>query len=269
MRFFFDKHPVSQINDLIALYKPGEFESPTRSTVPLFSLLQHGGAVWGEIAGEFAAEGGAGEMHLEFTVEPPQGTGQPSHTDVMLINANRAFALEAKWTEPRYDTVGEWLGKGTNPDNRRMVMCGWLSLLRPCTRPLHVEAFTDAVYQMVHRAASACVAGRAPAMAYIQFSPLPDATPPDIARLKCDLAHLHHLLGDPTGFPFHLIEVEVSPTATFKRIKALPKGSAETARTVRAVLGKEPLFEFTISRWHTVGPARGSPGQRKPEKVGG
>jgi hypothetical protein len=43
MRLFFDKKPVASFDDVLTLYKTAEFKSPTRSTVPLLSLLRHGG----------------------------------------------------------------------------------------------------------------------------------------------------------------------------------------------------------------------------------
>ena len=249
MTMFFDKQPVSLVDDLLPFYKPGEFASPTRSTVPLFSLLKHGVGVWTRISQLFAEEGDAIDVHVEYTVSSPQGTGIPSHTDVMLRKAGLAGALEAKWSEPRYDTVAQWLNKGTNPRNRCAVMDGWLSLLASRVgRTLPRKAFDEAVYQMVHRAASACAVGTSPAMAYLQFSPLPDNTRPNIAQLENDLGHLHALLGKPAELPFYLLDVEIRPTAAFIEISGLPKGCASTAATVKAALLNGSLFDFTASR---------------------
>lgn len=251
MNLFFDKQPVATCDELLSLYKASEFESPTRSTVALFSLLKRGGEVWKSIAQDFDG------THLEFCVDPPQGTGKPSHTDVMLINGDRSLALEAKWTEPRYSTVGEWLDEGSNGENRRAVMRGWLQLLQPhAKRALEVAAFESAVYQMVHRAASAGAAGRKPALAYLQFSPLPDGSTADCQQLLDDLGHLHDLLGGPEGFPLRLIEVVARPTAAFEGIRSLRKGSGDTAEAVKRALRGEALFEFEGLQEYAVGAVR-------------
>ncbi|MGA3371372.1 MAG: hypothetical protein ABSC48_06370 [Terracidiphilus sp.] len=250
MKIFFDQKEISCLDDALDRikdkqgYDSDEFESSTCSTVPLISLLKHGGKVWSSIVGEFA--GNSCEAHLEYEVKPPQGNSKaPSHTDVMLIDGSRAIAIEAKWTEPRYEEVGEWLNKGSGPQNRRKVMNGWVSLLQKHTnKVLKIDDFSKTVYQMVHRAASACTFGN-PAMAYLQFSPLPCGSPPDNGQLKNDLKNFYDLLGCPTGFPFFLIEVEAKEKPAFGRIKGLPKGSASTAKTVKNALRDGPLFDFT------------------------
>lgn len=251
MKLYFDKQPVASYDDLLLHYKASEFESPARSTVPLLSLLKHGGEVLKSIVQDFT------EAHLEFCVDPVLGVGKPSHTDVMLLHGDQSLAIEAKWTEPRYATVGEWLAQGTNPDNRRAVMTGWLQLLQPhATKQLELGGFECAVYQMVHRAASACAAGREPALAYLQFSPLPDGSAPHSGQLLDDLGHLHDLLGRPEKFPFCLLEVVVKTTAAFEEIRDLPKACPETAEAVKKSLCGGPLFEFEGVRQYAVGGVR-------------
>ena len=70
--------------------------------------------------------------------------------------------------------------------------------------------------------------------------------------MKDDLKSLHGLLGDPVGFPFFLIEVEAIATARFEQIKGSPKGSVETAETVRNALRDGPLFDFSGYHLHRV-----------------
>jgi hypothetical protein len=252
MRLFFDRKPVASFDDVLTRYKTAEFKSPTRSTVPLLSLLKHGGAVWSRIVEELTPASCAGELHLEFTVAPPRGDGTASHTDVMLVDGNRAVAFEAKWTEPRYEEVRDWLTRGDHPDNRRAVMNGWLSLLQPhATTKLHLDDFMAAVYQAVHRAASACYAGQTPTMAYIQFCPLTNGCDPE-PWLMDDLCHLHTLLGAPEGFPFWFVEIVARPTPAFEQIRGLPKSSVETAEAVRNALLEGPLFQFTEFHLHRV-----------------
>lgn len=187
------------------------------------------------------------EIHLEYTVPPRAGKGIASHTDAMVVASDSALAIEAKWTEPRYETVGEWLKKGTNPSNRQAVMKSWLGLLQNhAHRTLTLENTSSAVYQMVHRAASACAAGLNPKLLYLQFTPLPNGTPADCLHLREDLYNLHSLLGSPVDFPFYLVELEVKPTAAYVAIASLPKGSTETAVKMMAALKGDPLFKFAL-----------------------
>jgi len=245
MTLFFDKQAVGHVDDLLPLYGPMEFASPTRSTVPLFSLLKHGDGIWASIVRLVAGEGCSTDLHVEYTVAPTNGTGKPSHTDVMLRKGSFAVAVEAKWTEPRYHTVQEWLLGGANLENRRAVMTGWLSLLESRVgRVLQLHNFDNAVYQMVHRAASACAVSTSPAMAYLQFSPLPNNTLPNIAQLKKDILNLQDLLGNTTALPLYLLVVEVEASAEFLQISELPRGSASTATEVKAMLRKKSLFNF-------------------------
>jgi hypothetical protein len=248
-RLFFNRQEARNIQQLIGRYPGAELSSPTCSTVPLLSFIKTGGEFWQNILSSFATNDDEVEVHAEFTVAPVAGRGKASHTDLMLIRPGHALAIEAKWTEPPYETVGEWLLGGdseNSPANRQRVMNGWLSLVQPSTKKLlSVRDFGDARYQMVHRAASACLSGSSPAVAYLQFSLEADGTTPHAQQLSHDLAHLHQLFGSPAKLPFVLYEVKMSATRAYQRIAHLPKGRAETAVKVRAaLLAKEPLFEF-------------------------
>ena len=129
MKLCFDRQAITSIDEALRFYKNSECESPTRSTIPLLSLLKHGGEIWKEVFQHFDLPDSSVEAHIEFTVSPPKGSGTASHTDIMLIDGDRAVAIEAKWTEPRYDDVGRWVMKGDNCQNRIEVTRGWLSLL--------------------------------------------------------------------------------------------------------------------------------------------
>jgi hypothetical protein len=164
----------------------------------------------------------------------------------MVRQQGRTLAVEAKWTEPRYDTVSEWLKKGSYLQNRKDVLTGWLDLLQKhALHELLIEDFYGAVYQMVHRAASACQAGSNPKLVYLVFKPSPDSRTANIQTICDDLTHLWSLLGSPSTFPFYLVEIPLLPMTTFDAIASLPKGKAETARPVRAALSSNnPLFSF-------------------------
>src|SRR5258708_4753147 len=168
----------------------------------------------------------------------------------MLLTCEHAVAVEAKWTEPRYETVSEWLSS----QNRREVLDGWLSLIQPfALEPLTSDDVASAVYQTVHRAASACHDGRIPKLVYLQFTPLPDRRAQEPALIQ-DLACLHRAIGAPTAFPFWLVDVEIEQTDAFKALRHLPKGSAATANAVIEALQNGPLFRFNGFRVQRVQP---------------
>lgn len=253
MKIYFNQDPVGNLDDVLDLYSEREFQSPTRSTVPLLSLLKDDSPMK-RLLRILELTNDSFKAHLEYEVGPFRGEGEASHTDLMLIQNGNAFAIEAKWTEPPYDSVEQWLGRGRTPANRREVMLGWLGCLqRYAVRKLDIGEFGAATYQMVHRAASACaecdVSGR-PALAYLQFSPLPNDSEPHTELLKDGLSHLYHLLGAPSNFAFLLIEVTAIPTEAFVLISGLRKGSSETARAVIGALGGAPLFRFSDFRTH-------------------
>ena len=97
---------------------------------------------------------------------------------------------------------------------------------------------------------TACFADRMPALAYIQFCPLPNGCDPSV-DLFSELSFLHDLLGSPTEFPFWFIEVVIRPTQAFETI-GKPRGSPETARSVQSALCDGPLFEFTNVHLHRI-----------------
>jgi len=251
-RLFLDRNPVVSIESALHLYSGKEFRSPARSTIPLLSLLRDGVPLFNEILSSVGIPS-ACEVHLEYTVAPPLGKGIPSHTDAMVTSEETSLAIEAKWTEPRYETVAEWLLQGSNPDNRRAVVRGWLKLLQRVTgTSLAIEGMSAAVYQMVHRAASACAAGKKPILLYLQFTPLPSGKSSACQHLRDDLQTLHNLLGSPKNFPFFLATVEVRPKQVYSTISGLPKGSSETARQVIAAMNRDRLFDFSMLGVHRI-----------------
>jgi hypothetical protein len=157
-----------------------------------------------------------------------------------------ALAIEAKWTEPRYETVAKRLTKkNSKGEDPRPFVEGWLELLQPhATKPLHLDDFADCVYQLVHRAASACGAGKRPHLAYLHFSAPGVRSGASSGQYEKDLAAVHTLLGHPTGFPFFVVDLPIEPTAAFRRIQDLKKGQAATGQQVRAALLADTLFEF-------------------------
>lgn len=248
----FDRERVRDFDELVGRYAKDEFASSFRSTVPLLALSQDAPGVFSAILAACQMQQPA-DIHFEYTVSSPRGTGKPSHTDVVVLAADAMLAVEAKWGEPRYETVGTWLGKAKPDDNRWKVMEGWLQLLEPhAALELKVDDFRDAVYQMVHRAASACSTAKLPRLAYLHFTPPPDRRAATSDQYLADLRHLHGLLVSPAAFPFYLVEVRATPTAAFAAIAGLPKGSAATSEPVRRALCTGGSFEFALGQVHSM-----------------
>jgi hypothetical protein len=182
----------------------------------------------------------------------------------MVRSGSNCLANEAKWTEPIYDTVSMWMrrvDRRRNPcegnSNRQDVLEGWLKLLAAqVNRELVAADFTDCIYQMVYRAASACYSIASPQLAYLLFTNSRD----DHAKRSKDywraLEKLHALLGNPTNFPFHFVEVQIKPTAAFDQLKNLLKGSPDTANAVQAALCNSKLFDFGSFQIHALVEAR-------------
>lgn len=94
------------------------------------------------------------KFHFEYRVPVRGGRGTPSHTDLMVIGEGSALAIEAKYTEPAYALVWDWLGRGPS-ENRRAVLAGWVDPINEKTGAnLEVGELGDVTYQLVHRTAS-------------------------------------------------------------------------------------------------------------------
>lgn len=99
---------------------------------------------------------------FEFSVPPLEGQGKPSVTDLMLSSEEIQIAIEAEFTEmfdTDYQTVSQWLEEGSYA-NRLAILDGWCDLLNPyldTTITANSSFIEDMPYQLLHRAASACM----------------------------------------------------------------------------------------------------------------
>ena len=253
-RLFFNNDAVASFEQLVDCYGTKEFLSPTRSTIPLLSLLKEKNKDFDELILRTGISSGA-EINIEYQVKSPQGRGKASHTDAMIIDGGECLAIEAKWTEPPYETVEAWIKKGPSRKNREAVMTGWLQYLqKQANRTLCLQDFNDVVYQMVHRAASACATGEHPKLLYLHFTPRPDEKTSDPQHLLDGLRHLHKLLGAPMSFPFFLAEMEAQPTDAYKPALSLTKNQPSTASELIMALKAEgnSLFKFTLKELHKI-----------------
>jgi hypothetical protein len=255
---FYNTAEAADFETLLAKFPIGAFASPYRSTVPLVCLVKDAFPTFRAIE---AACGGDGEsaLHFEYEVIPPGVQGNASQTDVMALSEKHAIAIEAKWSEPRYPTVSTRLKsrvaelakkditKGTRDHQaeQEAVIAAWLGLLTAVSaEPAKLSEYGAAVYQTVHRAASACSLSRPPALVYLHFEPSPVKGSASTDQYRSDLRHLHRLLGSPEGFPFYLVGVPLTATNAFRAIAGLQHGAVETDRHVRKAIMTSRLFEF-------------------------
>ena len=141
---------------MFSSHPDNEFKNLTRSTLPLL-------AYWKDEAAVLALIGSACEINDlvtasvtdEFPTPSATSRDKASFTDVMVVSRSTAVAIEGKWTEPRYETVSDWLSRG-DQSNRNKVLAHWLTLIRHRATNLKETGVADVPYQMIHRTASAC-----------------------------------------------------------------------------------------------------------------
>lgn len=132
---YYQQHFAPDTNALINRYETGEFQSPFRSTIPLLALIKDSGSALESLLDTLGVSLSP-KFVFEHQVETRGGRGKPSHTDLMITSSDRAWPVEAKWTEPRYPTVAEWIAeseRASTPEearrkrkNRAAVANGWL-----------------------------------------------------------------------------------------------------------------------------------------------
>jgi hypothetical protein len=247
--YYFDTEPQDGMDQLCKRMTGKALQSPYRSTVPLLSLVEHSQPEWQSLL-ELWSVPKSSAVHFEYCVASPKLGGNPSKTDALLMSDSTVCAVEAKWTEPRYPTVAKRISKpesdGADP---KQTVDGWLKYIQPFAKEeLRVDDFLNVVYQVLHRAASACAVATVrqcpPELVYLHFHPSPLRSSATTDQYISDLRHLRELLGDPAGFGLSVVEMRLEPTATFKSIKNLDKRNPETAIQVKAALCCGPLFTF-------------------------
>src|SRR6516162_9556411 len=111
--FSYDKQRVDTYDALVEALPDDAVASPTRSTIPLVSFWADPKTRAAEFAERLRFDLPASiELHFEYAVPPPAGRGKASFTDVMLVAPNVALSIEAKFSEPKYETVAAWLERG-------------------------------------------------------------------------------------------------------------------------------------------------------------
>lgn len=155
-RFLYGK-PVDSFELLIRELADSEFASPTRSTLPLMDYWRSPGprlgSLWHTLELPVTS---TVDLRFEHATPIRAGGGKASFTDLMIVSPVSAIAVEAKWTEPPYATVSEWLTPSPTL-NRSVVLDGWLGAINSATDSgLTVDLVASLPYQLIHRVASVC-----------------------------------------------------------------------------------------------------------------
>ena len=157
VRWLYKGHIVNGYEQLLGCYPDREFDSPKRSTVPHLVCWRNPKTRLHELSKALDfPEYDWMSLDFEHMVNVQRGKGKASCTDLMLTSSDISFAIESKWTEPRYEDVAAWICSGKSRLNRTKVLKGWLELLgRSCLSKLSIADILELPYQLVHRAASA------------------------------------------------------------------------------------------------------------------
>jgi hypothetical protein len=113
------------------------------------------------------------QLCFEYSVPVYKGSGlgKASMTDLMIMTAEKAIAVEAKWKEcdERYPTIDDWfkerLGEGAKQTNLDGVLEGWIQYINDYLEKkgfgkkavtVNDGDYSTIPYQLLHRIASAC-----------------------------------------------------------------------------------------------------------------
>lgn len=215
--------------------------SPKRSTVPLLDYWRQPEQrlrVLEELLGMKSAD--QTELHFEYEVPVQRGRGRSSYTDLMILGDDVAVAVEAKFTEPRYESVETWLAAARTP-NRGEVLEGWIRAIEGRTETkIDRDVVRTVPYQLIHRTASVCcVSRRKPVVVYQVFG---DSPGPYYTK---DLRRLGAAMPEPRGVSFYVVATAFQPTTTYARLVARwDAGERDMGADVRDGLVAGPLLEF-------------------------
>ncbi|HEC62281.1 MAG TPA: hypothetical protein ENI27_08515 [bacterium] len=228
--------------NILEEYSPSEFDSPYRSTVPFLQYWRDTGRRLTEFVNLMALNvPPKATLSFEHRVAPPKGKGNSSQTDLMILTDQYAVGVEAKYTEPRYQTVEKWLGTSSN---KRSVLEGWLDLVRSVHEKMsiRVEDILDLPYQLIHRCASVCShTGNIRIIVYQCF---------DVDEKKSEYyrGHLNSLkkrLGSPTNLWFMLVNHPLLKSDKYSELQLLwDNGKRRMHEKVLNILRNAAICEF-------------------------
>jgi hypothetical protein len=243
---------MADFETLIDQIPDTEFRNLTRSTIPLLCYWREVEPVLSRFIARIFRDSRcpSGDLCFEYPVKS-LGRSKPSFTDIMYLADQMALGVEGKSTEPRYDTVGTWLGKGRKHRHREEVLYHWLDLIRRRTGTVVSEMVPECVYQMVHRTASVCSTDRKKcAVLYQVFSVKSHGV-----DYRGDLSHLAKAIGAEGKLAIWLHEVEVKTTDWFAATRQrLRRATCQSDRVciVRSAILDARLFAFAEKGLHRI-----------------
>lgn len=248
--FKLGEQPVANFSSLIASYTSKDLASPRRSTVPLLAYWAHPEARFRELCAHLGFDpSGPLKFHFEFPVPVQHGAGKASFTDLMVLSSGLAVAIEAKFTEPAYETVKDWLG--TPPrSNRIAVLGGWIELIERKTGiRLSALELASHPYQLIHRTASACFPPAA--QCWVVYQLFSNARQ---SYYQEHLSAMDHLLRGQTKLFFGLLLSPPEKSGEYVRLESLwASGQRDLSDPVRSGLLSDSLFKFSRVQFVGIG----------------
>lgn len=236
----YKRQTVGDFRDLLSHYPKTELQSPVRSTVPLLAFWRDPSVGLKQLSVALAeAFVDPVELLFEYQVPVKAGRGKASHTDVMVRTPTQLVAIEAKHTEPAYESVSAWRKKG-NGDNRNDVLKGWLASINATFGcKLTPENAKDSTYQLIHRTASACEGSVGTRIVAYQCF---DCGPASRTKYVAQMADLKKLIGNQTNLRFAFLDCKLKRTQEYNDL--VRQWPAEDMRLEPAV--RRGLSEGTL-----------------------
>lgn len=250
LSLFFGAQRMNAYSQLIDAIPSGALQSPLRSTVPLLDYFRTPKQRLSELGTSVGLVlDDTSELSFERAVPVQKGRGKASYTDLMIETNDAAVAVEAKFSEPVYQSVERWLGRPA-PQNRSDVLAGWVDLIRRTTKCSGIEAdtFSTLPYQLVHRTASVCHASRrSRCVSYLLFGGR------HAKEYTGHLMELSQILGSGSGIQFIALECGLNKLPPFIELEERWKrGERKLGDAVKSALKSGPLFRFEDLRRVTV-----------------
>lgn len=208
---------VNSFIDIITAFGESEFKSHTRSTVPFLQFWRNPESRFKELASHLKIEMSESTIFdFEHKVSTVLGRGKASHTDLKIISDNFSITIEAKYLEGRYDTCKKWLNDTKNPENKKLVLEGWIKLLNNASeKKFGIDDVKELPYQVIHRAASAC---HNPKDKQVLIYQLFDSDEKKRNMYLNDLKRLTELLGNNSKLNVYFLDCLIEKTRTWTHL---------------------------------------------------
>jgi Domain of unknown function (DUF6946) len=236
---------VASFDELVNGFESDALASPRRSTVPLLDYWREPqmrlNGLWQHVKCDPPDHA---ELHFEYEVPVQMGRGKASYTDLMILANDIAVAIEAKFTEPRYESVRVWLGQAPT-DNRRHVLNGWLRAIAAIGgSTVMADSISEVPYQIVHRTASVCcVAPVRRFVVYQVFGAMP------AAHYSEDLGRFAASIAAGKRINFGVLECGFDAGDTYRMLEARwDADKQDISKEVRRALLQGSLMEFREPR---------------------